>query len=161
MMNQTDGNFEQEGASAGHQLGQAVGDWWERYVALPLLSQIVRELSLFLDNRFIPRSGRESGDKILWPDEDGNKVDYDVVMELGGTENGRGTPVAFIEVFWRRGARHSKDKSRDDSGKLMPMRDTYPTARYLGIAACGDFTMPARELIRSSSHPETRKLMQR
>ncbi len=51
--------------------------------------------------------------------------------------------------FWRRGARHSKDKARDDSGKLVPMRDTYPTARFLSIAASGEFTEPAKTLVRS------------
>ncbi|MCI5168710.1 MAG: hypothetical protein D3903_22095 [Candidatus Electrothrix sp. GM3_4] len=70
-------------------------------------------------------------------------------MELVGSEEKVGIPVAFIECFWRRGARHSKDKARDDSGKLMPMRETYPTAIFLGIVAAGDFTRPARALVRS------------
>lgn len=70
-------------------------------------------------------------------------------MELGGSDDCLGVPVAFFECFWRRGARHSKDKARDDSGKLMPMRETYPTARFLGIVASGEFTGPAREMIAS------------
>ena len=135
-------------ASAGHKLGQLIGDWWEEFVVLPLLREVAAELDLFLDSRFVDRPGRR-GDKIIWADEDGNRVDYDFVMELHGTPQERGVPVAFIEVFWRRGARHSKDKSRDDSGKLLPMRDTYPTARFLGIAASGQFTNPAKVLIRS------------
>lgn len=89
------------------------------------------------------------GNKILWADEDKNFVDYDFVMELGGSPETRGIPVAFLECFWRRGSRHSKDKARDDSGKLMPMRSTYPTARFLGIVASGAFTGPARELVKS------------
>ena len=135
-------------ASAGHKLGQLIGDWWEEFVVLPLLREVAAELGLFLDSRFVDRPGR-SGDKIIWADEEGNHVDYDFVMELHGTPQERGVPVAFVEVFWRRGARHSKDKSRDDSGKLLPMRDTYPTARFLGIAASGQFTNPAKTLIRS------------
>lgn len=137
-----------EQASAGHKLGQLIGDWWEEFVVLPILREVASELDLFLDSRFIDRPGR-SGDKIIWADEDSNRVDYDFVMELHGTPQERGVPVAFVEVFWRRGARHSKDKSRDDSGKLLPMRDTYPTARFLGIAASGQFTNPAKALIRS------------
>ncbi len=78
---------------------------------------------------------------------DGNEVDYDFVLELHGTETQIGIPVGFIESFWRRGSRHSKDKARDDSGKLRPMRETYPTARFLGIVSAGDFTRPARELV--------------
>ena len=78
-----------------------------------------------------------------------NDVDYDFVLELYGTDKKKGIPVAFFETFWRRGARHSKDKARDDSGKLLPMRDTYPTARILGIISAGDFTNPAQELVKS------------
>ena len=80
-------------------------------------------------------------------------MDYDFVLELNGNDNSFGVPVAFFETFWRRGARHSKDKARDDSGKLLPMRSTYPTARVLGIISAGDFTEPAREYV-SSRHIE-------
>jgi hypothetical protein len=134
-------------ASSGHKLGQLIGDWFEEYFVLPLLKNVANELHLFLDSRFIKREVR--GRKIEWFDSDGNTVDYDYVLELHATENHIGIPVAFVECFWRRGARHSKDKARDDSGKLMPMRETYPTARFLGIVAAGDFTKPARDLIRS------------
>lgn len=134
-------------ASSGHKLGQLIGEWYEEYFVLPLLQEVGKALNLFVDSRFIPRKAR--GVKILWRDLDGNLVDYDFVLELGGSDNRLGIPVAFIECFWRRGSRHSKDKARDDSGKLMPMRETYPTARFLGIVAAGDFTKPARELVRS------------
>lgn len=136
-----------EPSSAGHKLGQLIGDWFEAYFVLPLLNEVAGKLSLYADNRFINRPAR--GDKIVWMDEFGNSVDYDFVLELDGTESQIGIPVAFIECFWRRGSRHSKDKARDDSGKLMPMRTTYPTARFLGIVSAGDFTEPARELVRS------------
>lgn len=131
--------------SSGHRLGQLIGDWFEEYFVLPLLEHVAGQLNLFLDSRFrADRNGR-----IIWHDADGNVVDYDYVLELRKKPDERGVPVAFIECFWRRGARHSKDKARDDSGKLMPMRDAYPTARFLGIVAAGDFTAPARELVRS------------
>jgi hypothetical protein len=134
-------------ASAGHSLGQKVGDWFEEFFVLPLLQQVARHLKLFLDNRFIARPAR--GEKITWKDDDDNEVDYDFVMELDGGKKRIGIPVAFFECFWRRGKRHSKDKARDDSGKLMPMRDTYPTGRFLGIVAGGDFTGPASALVKS------------
>lgn len=134
-------------SSAGHRLGQIVGDWYEQYFALPLLQKIATDLGLYLDSRFTRRSCRK--DKILWRDEEGNSVDYDFVMELDGTDKKLGTPVAFFETFWRRGARHSKDKARDDSGKLLPMKSTYPTARVLSIVSAGDFTGPAREFVQS------------
>lgn len=134
-------------SSAGHKLGQLVGDWFENYFVLPLLSEVASRLGLYLDNRFKYRPAR--GEKIIWFDVDGNGVDYDFVLELDGTDEQVGIPVAFVECFWRRGSRHSKDKARDDSGKLMPMRIAYPTARFLGIVAAGDFTEPARDLVRS------------
>jgi hypothetical protein len=134
-------------ASAGHKLGQLVGDWFEQYFVLPMLEDVARRLMLYLDHRFQKRTAR--GDKLIWRDEEGNAVDYDFVLELGGTDEQLGIPVAFLESFWRRGSRHSKDKARDDSGKLLPMRLVHPTARFLGIVAGGDFTAPARELIRS------------
>ena len=133
--------------SSGHKLGQIIGDWWELDVVFPLLESTGSRLGLFLDNRKLSRSCRAG--KIQWPDVSGNVVDYDFVLELDGTAEKRGVPVAFIESFWRRGARHSKDKARDDTNKLLPMRDTYPTARYLAIAACGEFTEPAREYVRN------------
>jgi hypothetical protein len=134
-------------SSAGHRLGQVVGDWWETQVMYPLLKEVATSLNLFLDNRVVQRSCRN--DKVQWADIEGNFVDYDYVLELNGSANSKGIPVAFLESFWRRGARHSKDKARDDANKLLPMRDTYPTARFLAIAACGEFTEPAREYVRS------------
>lgn len=136
-----------ESSSSGHKLGQIVGDWFEEQVAQTLLKAVALELGLYLDHRFKMRECRMG--KILWSDLDSNSVDYDFVLELGGTESARGVPLAFFETFWRRGSRHSKDKARDDSGKLVPMRETYPTARVLGIISAGDFTQPAQELVRS------------
>ncbi|MFZ1342448.1 hypothetical protein [Thiothrix eikelboomii] len=134
-------------ASSGHKLGQLVGDWFEEHIALKQLEQVASSLGLYLDHRFRSRECR--GDKIIWADRDGNAVDYDFVLELHGTDEKKGIPVAFFETFWRRGARHSKDKARDDSGKLMPMRATYPTTRLLGILSAGDFTKPAQELVKT------------
>ncbi len=134
-------------ASAGHHLGQMVGDWFEEHFVLPMLSEVAERLELYLDHRFKKRPAR--GAKLVWRDQDGNAVDYDFVMELGGSDSELGIPVAFIESCWRRGSRHSKDKARDDTGKLLPMREMYPTARFLGVVVGGDFTAPARELVRS------------
>ncbi|MGH7201578.1 MAG: hypothetical protein ACREJB_13290, partial [Planctomycetaceae bacterium] len=130
-----------------HRLGQLVGDWFERYFVLPMLEEAAARLNLYLNHRFQQRRAR--GDKLIWRDEDGNTVDYDFVLELEATDDELGIPVGFLESFWRRGKRHSKDKARDDSGKLVPMRHVHPTARFLGIVAGGDFTAPARDLIRS------------
>lgn len=134
-------------ASSGHKLGQIIGDWYEQYFASPILEAVAKELNLYLDSRFKTRTCR--GEKLIWEDVDGNKVDYDFVLELGGTNDKQGIPVAFFETFWRRGSRHSKDKARDDTGKLLPMKSTFPTTRVLGVVAAGDFTTPAKDLILS------------
>jgi hypothetical protein len=52
------------------------------------------------------------------------------------------------KITWR-DEDNNEDKARDDSGKLMPMREMYPTARFLGIIAGGDFTGPASTLVQS------------
>tara|TARA_B100001250_G_scaffold338254_1_gene305285 strand:- start:921 stop:1862 length:942 start_codon:yes stop_codon:yes gene_type:complete len=136
-------------ASSGHKLGQIIGDWFEEYFAYSLLKSVADELDLFIDSRFVERNCR--GKKIYWSDKDENTVDYDFVLELGGDKDKKGIPIGFFETFWRRGSRHSKDKARDDSGKLVPMRDTFPTARFLGIISAGDFTEPAIDLVKSKS----------
>jgi hypothetical protein len=137
--------LEEPEGSAGHALGQLIGDWWERYICLPQLEIVAKELQLYLDSRFKERTCR--GEKLQWADATGQTVDYDFVLELGGSAQLRGIPVGFIEVFWRRGSRHSRDKARDDSGKLLPMRQTYPTARFLGMMAAGDFSRPAIDFL--------------
>lgn len=134
-------------SSAGHKLGQIIGDWFEEYFVLPILEEVAQRLGLFLDHRFKKRSCRS--DRIIWVDSEGNNVSYDFVLELNGDDKRKGIPVAFFESCWRRGSRHSKDKARDDSGKLVPMRFTYPTARVLGMIVGGDFTDPAKELVKS------------
>src|SRR5690349_3555665 len=115
------------GASSGHRLGQIVGNWYEQHVARPVLQDVASRLALHCESRWT------AGESVAWEDADGNSVDYDFVFELRRDPTERGIPVAFFETFWRRGARHSKDKARDDSGKLVYMRDTYPTARALAI----------------------------
>lgn len=147
MVTMQSGDDSESLTSAGHKLGQLVGDWWETQVIFPLLQEVANSLGLYLDNRIVLRSCRSG--KVQWSDIDGNFVDYDYVLELGGSASKKGVPVAFLESFWRRGARHSKDKARDDTNKLLPMRDTYPTARFLAIAACGEFTEPARDYVRT------------
>jgi len=139
---------EPELSSAGHKLGQIIGDWYEEHFVLPLLQEVATRLRLDLDHRFRTRPAR-AGDKIIWKDEDENGVDFDFVMELDGTDDVRGIPIAFLECFWRRGSRHSRDKVRDDSGKLLPMRDTYPTARFLGVLASGDVSKPSRAFLQT------------
>jgi hypothetical protein len=45
-------------ASAGHKLGQMVGDWLEQYFVYPLLQEVADKLRLYLDSRFRVRAAR-------------------------------------------------------------------------------------------------------
>src|SRR5262249_42158358 len=86
---------DEEKGSAGHKLGQMVGDWFEQFFVLPLLKQVAKDLKLYLDSRFQDRAAR--GEKLVWRDENGNDVDYDFVMEMEGTKTQLGIPVALLE----------------------------------------------------------------
>ncbi len=55
-------------ASAGHSLGQKVGDWLEEFFVLPLLKEVAGHLKLFLDHRFITRAARGSENVLVQPD---------------------------------------------------------------------------------------------
>ena len=86
--------------SSGHKLGQIVGDWYEEFFALPILKEICQELDIYLDHRFKSRACRREKKKIIWNDSQGNSVDYDFVLEINGTDQKIGTPVAFFETFY-------------------------------------------------------------
>lgn len=126
-------------------MGSKVGIWLEQYFVRSIVEQVAGDLDLYADHKLQERSCR--GRKVTWADANGDEADFDFVLELQGSASVRGIPVAFIESCWRRGTRHSSDKQRDDPGKLLPMRETYPTARFLGMIAAGDFSAPARDRI--------------
>jgi hypothetical protein len=90
-------------ASSGHKLDQLIGEWHKKYFVLLLLQGVGKNINIFVDSRFINRNVREG--KILWDDLDGNYVDYDYVLEIGGSDDKLGIPVEFIQCFWRQGAR--------------------------------------------------------
>ena len=49
---------DQELSSAGHKLGQLIGDWYEEHFVLPLLQRVADHLKLYLDHRFRSRKAR-------------------------------------------------------------------------------------------------------
>ena len=109
-------------ASAGHKLGQLIGDWFEEYFVLPLLTSVADGLRLYLDHRFRDRPAR--GEKILWSDEEGNSVDYDFVMELGrlGRRDGGARGVfrvllaARLAAFQGQGSRRQRQACAHEPG---------------------------------------------
>jgi len=125
-------------ASPGHKLGQLVGTVLQRALADPLRACAERH-GCYCDGGG-QRPGVRSGKKVTWVDASGNTHDLDFVFERGGGKTEPGTPVAFIEVAWRRYTKHSRNKAGELLGALLPLRETYPSTRFLGAILAGEFT---------------------
>jgi len=123
-------------ASPGHKLGQIVGVLLERTFGASL-EAFSRRHGLYCDRRG-GRPAVRSGSKVTWEDSRGNRHDLDYVLERGGTDLLIGEPVAFIESAWRRYTKHSRNKSGELEGALLPLRDTYPTVRFVGVVLAGE-----------------------
>ncbi len=133
-------------ASSGHRLGQMIGDLLEG-VFTDTVDRLAEEFGLYHDYKGKERPAR--GRKLIWYDEYGNGFDLDHVLERGGTDTVLGEPVGFIEVFFRRYAKHSRNKAKEDAGKLVPLLSRYPSTRFLGIIGAGVFTRPAIDEVES------------
>jgi len=133
--------------SNAHKWGQAIGELFELSVN-DLLTSIALDHGLYLDKAGF-RAAR-NGKLVRWEDLNGNHHNLDYVMERGGSENEIGTPVAFIEIAWRRYTKHSKNKAQEIEGALIPLRQTYKTSRpLLGAILAGEFTQPSLAQLRS------------
>lgn len=133
--------------SPSHKFGQIIGDALEAAI-LPLLMDFAEQHGLYLD-----RKGRRpcrKGLKCLWTDLHGNTHDLDFVLERGGTEFEKGTPIAFIETAWRRYTKHSRNKAQEIQGAIEPLAETYKHAGpFKGAILAGVFTDGALEQLRS------------
>ncbi len=127
-------------AAPGHRLGQMIGNFLEGVFNEPL-DDLADEFGLYHDYNGKPRSAR--GRKLIWKDQFSNLYDMDHVLERGGSESVIGDPVGFIEVFWRRYGKQSRNKGKEDPGKMVPLLSLYPTTRFLGVISAGIFTKPA------------------
>lgn len=133
--------------SPSHKFGQMIGDVLEIAVE-PILSDFASKYGLYLDKKG-PRPARE-GNKVSWIDLNGNKHDLDFVLERGGTETKRGTPVAFIEAAWRRYTKHSKNKAQEIQGAIDPLCETHQRYRpFKGAVLAGVFTVGALNQLKS------------
>lgn len=133
--------------SPSHKFGQIIGDTLEAAI-LPLLVNFAKQHGLYLD-----RKGRRpcrKGLKCSWTDLHGNTHDLDFVLERGGTQFKKGTPVAFIETAWRRYTKHSRNKAQELQGAVEPLAETYKHAGpFKGAVLAGVFTDGALEQLRS------------
>ncbi|WP_031330979.1 hypothetical protein [Rhodococcus erythropolis] len=125
--------------SPAHRLGQIIGYALERSL-IPLLQEVADAHSLYLDT-IRPRAARNGKKLLTWVDDADNKHNLDFVLERNGAEDHQGTPVAFIEVAWRRYSKHSVNKAGEIANALVPLRQTYARTRpFTGAVVAGIWT---------------------
>lgn len=137
-----------EVASPGHKLGQIIGVLLEGTVGRSLQAFAKRH-RLYCDRQG-ERPAVRAGRKVTWEDSRGNPHDLDYVFERNGSDESKGDPVAFIESAWRRYTKHSRNKAGELEGALLPLRDTYPTVRFLGVILAGECSEGGLQQLRSA-----------
>jgi hypothetical protein len=69
---------------------------------------------------------------------------------MDGTDTMTGTPVAFIEVAWRRYTKHSRNKAQEIQGAILPLAEKFQWSNpFLGAVLSGVFTEGSLEQLRS------------
>ncbi|MEH2417483.1 hypothetical protein [Nostoc sp.] len=139
--------------SPSHKFGQQLGKLLEDIVLYdilkPRLQQFAQVKNYYLDWQR-SRAAR-SGKKVTWEDKYGNKHDLDFVIEVDGTDNKLGRPVAFIESAWRRYTKHSRNKAQEIQGAILPIIELHHlSAPFYGVVLAGDFTKPALEQLKNN-----------
>lgn len=134
--------------SPSHKFGQIIGNLLEEVIQ-PFLADFARSHNLYLDSQNTPRPAR-SGKKVTWKDSYGNTHDLDYVLERSGTPDTIGTPVAFIEVAWRRYTKHSRNKAQEIQGAILPLAEKFQESTpFLGAVRAGEFTEGSLNQLRS------------
>ncbi len=134
--------------SPSHKFGQIIGNLLEA-VMEPFLADFANEKHLYLDHQKNSRKARK-GKKVTWKDPYGNVHDLDYVLEKGGSDTIMGTPVAFIEVAWRRYTKHSRNKAQEIQGAILPLAERFKWSNpFLGAVLAGVFTEGSLEQLRS------------
>jgi hypothetical protein len=139
--------------SPSHKFGQDLGKLLEDIVLddilKPRLQQFAQRKNYYLDwQRHRPA---RSGKKVTWEDKYGNKHDLDFVIEVDGTDEQIGRPVAFIESAWRRYTKHSKNKAQEIQGAILPIIELHHlSAPFYGVVLAGDFTKPALDQLKNN-----------
>ncbi len=135
--------------SPTHKFGQIIGDLLEAAIS-PILQEFAHSHNLYLDYK--GKRPCRRGVKCTWLDKNGNKHDLDYVLELGGSPERVGEPVAFIETAWRRYTKHSRNKAQEIQGAIEPLAETYyQSLPFKGAVLAGEFTDGALEQLRSLS----------
>lgn len=135
--------------SPAHKFGQIIGDLLEEIMALPL-QEFCDTRGLYLDKKGARGSARP-GKKVTWEDKFGNNHDLDFVIEKGGSAQEKGRPLAFIEAAWRRYTKHSRNKTQEIQGAILPIAEKYYWDQpFLGTVLAGEFTAGALTQMQSS-----------
>ena len=133
--------------SPAHKFGQIIGDVVELAVE-PLLQKFAHKHGLYLDKKGSRKTRK--GNKVSWRDVYENLHDLDFVLEAKGSDTVTGTPVAFIEVAWRRYTKHSRNKAQEIQGAILPLLETHKhVAPFIGTILAGVFTEGALNQLRS------------
>jgi hypothetical protein len=113
------------------------------------LQQFTQSKNYYLDwQRSRPA---RKGKKVSWHDKYGNQHDLDFVIEVGGTDEQLGQPIAFIESAWRRYTKHSKNKAQEIQAAILPLIELHHlSAPFYGAILAGDFTQSALEQLRNN-----------
>lgn len=124
--------------SHSHTLGEMIGNFFEDVMKGPI-RELCAKYNVYFDS-IGPRPARK-GKKITWQDVNGNSHDLDYVIERNGTSANVGTPIAFIELAWRRYTKHSKNKAQEIAGAIIPITEKYSElAPFKGAILSGEFT---------------------
>ena len=133
--------------SESHTLGEFIGTFFEDLMKEPIVD-FAKKNNLYFDT-YGKRMARPSK-KLTWTDVNGSQHDLDFVLEKDGTDEIIGTPVAFIELAWRRYTKHSKNKVQEISSALNPICEKYePVKPFKGAILCGHFTENALEQLKN------------
>lgn len=134
--------------SPSHRLGQAIGYMLEKAMT-DRFRPIAEENNLYLDFCH-PRAARNGATEVRWTDIHDNAHKLDIVIERHGSEEQIGSPVAFIEIAWRRYAKHAKNKAQEISGAILPIVQAYKRhLPFYGAIVAGDFTESSLTQLRS------------
>ena len=135
--------------SPSHRFGQIIGEVFENAIE-PVLQRFADKHKLYLDKKGLRKARR--GKKASWTDRYGNTHDLDFVFERGGSDEKIGTPVAFVEVAWRRYTKHSRNKAQEIQGAIAPLVETHRHAGpFAGAILAGVFTNGALEQLKSQN----------
>ncbi len=133
--------------SLAHTFGQIIGNVLEGAIE-PALRKFAVEHGLYLDKKGARKA--RAGKKVTWTDLYGNAHDLDFVLERGGTDGSRGTPVAFIETAWRRYTKHSRNKAQEIQGAVQVLALTHKySCPFTGAILAGVFTEGALTQLKS------------